>query len=132
MFVSNTKAQSRNNMIIEISGIEEVKGKMYFYLYSQSNGFPSKSEKADNKIAVNVKSNRVKVMFANVKQGTYAVSVFQDVNSNGKIDVNFLGIPKEPIAVSNNAKGNLGPPKFEDAKFIFDKYKKIEIRLNTK
>ena len=28
---------------------------------------------------------------------------------------NLIGIPKEPIAVSKNAAGKFGPPKFEDA-----------------
>ncbi len=130
IIVNYTVAQSSNNLIVEISGIEEVKGKMSVYLYSQSDGFPSKPEKADNRIVVSVKSNRVKVMFANVKHGTYAVSVFQDINSNGKVDANFLGKSKEPVGASNNVKGSLGRPKFEDAKFLFDKYKKIEIRLN--
>ena len=39
-------------------------------------------------------------------------------NDNGKMDTNFLGIPKEPVAISNNAKGKFGPPKYKDAKFM--------------
>ena len=38
-------------------------------------------------------------------------------NGNNKMDSNFLGIPKEDYACSNNAKGFMGPPKWEDAKF---------------
>ena len=35
---------------------------------------------------------------------------------------NFLGIPKDPLGFSNNAKMKFGPPKYEDAKFtIADK-----------
>jgi uncharacterized protein (DUF2141 family) len=30
-------------------------------------------------------------------------------------------MPKEGIGVSNNAKGNFGPPKYDDAKFNFNK-----------
>ena len=36
------------------------------------------------------------VTLQNVPVGTYAIEVYQDLNSNGKMDTNFLGIPKEP------------------------------------
>ena len=49
--------------------------------------------------------------------GEYAVAAYQDVNGNGKLDRNFIGIPKEPNGVSNGAKGKFGPPKWRDAKF---------------
>ena len=47
----------------------------------------------------------------------YAVHVFHDLDSNGKMKTNFIGIPREPTGVSNEAKGKFGPPKFKDAKF---------------
>jgi uncharacterized protein (DUF2141 family) len=50
---------------------------------------------------------------------TYAVSAFHDENSNGNLDTNFMGIPREGVGASNNAKGHLGPPKFEAAAFQF-------------
>ena len=40
-----------------------------------------------------------------------------DVNDNQKLDTNWIGIPKEPVAISNNARGRLGPPKWKDAMF---------------
>jgi uncharacterized protein (DUF2141 family) len=46
--------------------------------------------------------------------GTYAVSIFQDTNGNGKLDQNFLGIPREPFGFGNNYKP-LGKPDFEKA-----------------
>lgn len=49
--------------------------------------------------------------------GEYALSLYHDVNSNGKLDSNFIGIPKEPAVVSNNAPARFGPPKYRDAKF---------------
>jgi len=49
--------------------------------------------------------------------GDYAIRVMHDENGNGKLDSNFVGIPTEPWAMSNNAKGNFGPPKWGDAMF---------------
>jgi len=49
--------------------------------------------------------------------GKYAVHVFQDLDKNGKMKTNFIGIPREPTGVSNDAKGKFGPPKFAKAAF---------------
>ena len=62
--------------------------------------------------------------------GVYAVSAFHDINDNKKMDTNFLGIPKEPTGMSNNAKGFMGPPKYKDAKFKV--LKDIKLTINIK
>mgnify|MGYP005997300017 FL=1 len=46
------------------------------------------------------------------------------------MDTNFLGIPKEPIGMSNNAKGFMGPPKYKDAKFNVTK--DVVLTINVK
>ena len=61
--------------------------------------------------------------------GTYAIGIFVDKNYNNKIDRNFFGVPKEQFGFSNNAKGNFGPPSFEDASFTVSNDIKIEIDL---
>jgi uncharacterized protein (DUF2141 family) len=52
-----------------------------------------------------------------VPPGVYAVQAFQDVNDNGKVDRNMLGIPREGIAFSNNAPLGLRGPSFARAAF---------------
>jgi uncharacterized protein (DUF2141 family) len=47
------------------------------------------------------------------------VSVFHNEDSNGKLDTNFTGIPREGVGASNNAKGHFDPPKFDAAAFRF-------------
>lgn len=49
--------------------------------------------------------------------GEYALSVFQDVDDDGKLARNFIGIPKEPAGLSNNLRPKFGPPRWKDAKF---------------
>lgn len=62
--------------------------------------------------------------------GRYAVSVYQDVNGDRKLDHNFLGIPNEPVGASENPKGRMGPPRFNDCAFAMGKADKmIEINL---
>jgi len=49
--------------------------------------------------------------------GAYGVKAFHDVNGNGKMDTNPFGMPTEPFAFSNNAVGNMGPAKWDRARF---------------
>ena len=67
--------------------------------------------------------------FKGLSAGTYAVSVIYDRNSDGELNTNFLGIPKELIAMSNNAKGRFGPPSFEKTRFDVLADTTIEIRF---
>ncbi|KXI30453.1 DUF2141 domain-containing protein [Paraglaciecola hydrolytica] len=50
-------------------------------------------------------------------EGEYALYLFQDKDNNGELKSNWIGIPKEPVGTSNNAKGTMGPPKYKDASF---------------
>ncbi len=63
--------------------------------------------------------------------GRYALSVFQDMNGNRKLDANFIGIPTEQSGSSNNAPARFGPPKFRDAEFVVGNQAiDLAIRLN--
>lgn len=75
--------------------------------------------------------NNPKAIFQKVPEGTYAITIFHDENSNGELDSNFIGIPKEGYGFSNNATGTFGPPSFEDASFQVSKEnKEIKIKLS--
>jgi uncharacterized protein (DUF2141 family) len=60
------------------------------------------------------------VRFDKLTPGSYAVTVFHDLNDNGELDTGFFGIPKEPVGFSNNAKGRFGPAKWEATRFPID------------
>lgn len=63
--------------------------------------------------------------------GRYAVIVVADVNSNGKLDTNLIGIPKEPVGASRNPALRFGPPKFEETAVDLDD-KAQELIINLK
>ncbi|MDJ0907177.1 MAG: MipA/OmpV family protein [Woeseiaceae bacterium] len=54
-----------------------------------------------------------------VSSGKIAVLVYHDENGNGLIDKNFIGIPRENLAISNDYQPK-GPPRFARASFDFD------------
>ena len=89
---------------------------LFIAVHSIAADFPTKDDKAI-KSAVIATGDKTDLSLPNIAPGEYAVAVFADVNGNGKLDSNFIGIPKEPIGVSRDVKGRFGPPKFVDAAF---------------
>ena len=103
-----------------MQGVAAAQGQVTALLYASDEGFPAKEAKAKQRVSVPASVGTVSLRFEHVAPGAYAVTVYHDANGNGKLDSNWLGIPKEPVAVSNNAKGRMGPPKFKDAKFTVE------------
>lgn len=89
---------------------------LYVAVYSAEQGFPSRDANAIKGTAI-ANAEFTELVIPDVPAGEYAVAVFADMNGNGVLDSNFVGIPKEPVGVSRDAKGRFGPPKFADAAF---------------
>jgi uncharacterized protein (DUF2141 family) len=66
---------------------------------------------------VDVAAGERAAVFENLPAGAYGMKAFHDVNGNGKMDVNPFGMPTEPFAFSNNAVGNMGPARWDRARF---------------
>jgi uncharacterized protein (DUF2141 family) len=101
-------------LLINSSGLS---GKTLFVsVHSIATDFPMNEEKAVKRSVIAM-GDKTELSIPNIASGEYAVAVFADMNGNGKLDSNFIGMPKEPVAVSRDAKGRFGPPKFADAAF---------------
>lgn len=61
--------------------------------------------------------------------GKYAIAVYQDLNKNGILDRNRLGLPIEPYGFSNNPSTFFGPPSFHKAAFDLTGDKSIKVSL---
>ena len=129
MLISFT-GYSQNNctLSIEFEGLKTEKGKLFVALYNSEEDFLKNEMKG---LVVDISHGKALASFDNLERGIYAISSFYDKNDNGKMDTNFLGIPKEPVALSNNAKGKFGPPKYRDAKFNISESKtQLKIKFN--
>ena len=68
-------------------------------------------------------------LFEDIPAGTYAISVFHDLDDDGKLATNFIGFPKEPYGFSGG-HGKYGPPDFEKASFVVgEEALSIEVEL---
>lgn len=104
-------------LVIDMRRFRSDSGKVLISVFRSGAGFPGDASKAFRTLGSRVQGGKATVEVENVPAGTYAVAVFHDENGNGKLDTNWIGIPKEGTGASNNAKGVMGPPKFKDAKF---------------
>jgi uncharacterized protein (DUF2141 family) len=75
-------------------------------------------------------NGKLTVELKDVPDGPLAISLHHDANANGKMDTNPIGIPTEPYGFSNNAVGNFGPPRFEQAVFTPAAGAPVKVRMN--
>lgn len=108
-----------NVIHVHIENLRGDRGQVICALFSSPEGFPKDSRKAVARVTSAISAKQARCDFVGIPPGTYAVAVFHDENSNGKLDTNFVGIPREGVGASNGAVGHLGPPKFNAAAFRF-------------
>ncbi|WP_275315232.1 DUF2141 domain-containing protein [Tenacibaculum bernardetii] len=125
--VLSSAAQETQTVTIEFNGMKSDKGDLYIALYNSEDSFLKKPLKGTIAKVIDKKAT---VVFKDIAIGTYAISAFHDANNNKKMDTNFFGIPKEPIGISNDATGFMGPPKYKNAKFKVLKNIKLSIKIN--
>ncbi|NNE38169.1 MAG: DUF2141 domain-containing protein [Gammaproteobacteria bacterium] len=89
-------------------------GTLIFQVYNSADTFGDfRSPVEEITISINAEG---KYTIPEVVDGTIAVMAYYDENQNGKLDRNFIGIPRESIAISNNYRPK-GPPNFGPASF---------------
>ena len=99
---------------VNVSGYKTQEGEIVAALYDEE-GYDTGKMVRGAKVAVD--GSVVKIEFKDVPAGEYAIRMFRDVDVNGDLNMNAFGIPSEPFAFSNNARGHMGPAKWEQAKF---------------
>jgi len=127
-FICSLMSAQNANLTVAVSGLKNNTGMVKVGLYNSEGTFLKTIYKS---ITSEIKNNSATVTFVGIPKGEYGISTYQDENSNGILDKNMIGIPSEDFACSNNAKGFMGPPAYEDAKFNINKDLKIEIKFNN-
>jgi uncharacterized protein (DUF2141 family)/hypothetical membrane protein len=108
-----------NLVHVEITALRSSSGRVLCSLFSSADGFPGERDKAEAVTTSTISDQRAVCEFPGRVDSTYAVAVVHDENGNGELDRGFLGIPREGVGASNNARGRAGPPKFAAAAFRF-------------
>lgn len=108
----------RKSLTVILKNLESATAPIYVSVYGVKSKFPSpKGQLKEYKFIPNGKEYSAEI--ADLKFGTYALATYQDENSSGEIDKNFIGMPTEGFGFSNNYKPKVKAPAFKDCQFAY-------------
>lgn len=130
MSLTSLGLYAQNKLTVKVTDIVKPKGELYVGLYSSNDVFLGKS--SEGKI-VKVEGDAAEIVFTGLKDDKYAIAMYHDENSNGKLDLGEYGIPKERYGFSNNANPAIlmRQPNFEECMFEVDADKEISVKLQS-
>jgi uncharacterized protein (DUF2141 family) len=111
-----TTLDTLSTLVINLSGMQNTNGKVNFALYNSSSSFNDPNQALAELFLVCTGPNMT-ITLDSIVPGDYAFAIFHDENDNQQIDQNWLNIPTEGFAFSNNAMGSFGPPNWTQSKF---------------
>ncbi len=97
---------------VTVRGVKSAEGDVKVGLYATPEAFDKRQKTFG--ASSPARPGEVVVVFHDLPPGRYGLAVLHDLNSNGEMDNNLLGFPKEPFGFGNDAKINLAPPAFAD------------------
>lgn len=103
------------SLSLTVSGISRDGGYIMVGVFNSEDGWDSNSAVTGGRIEVT--GDQVTIDFPGLEPGSYGLKLYHDVDGNGALDTNMMGIPTEPFAFSNNAMGRFGPASWDDAQF---------------
>ena len=106
---------------MKILNIRNSTGNIVCALFQSPEGFPNDFlDFATNIMIIKIRESEASCYFADVPSGNYSMVVIHDENMNGKLDTNWLDVPKEGFGFSNKAKALLSAPSFSTSSFQYD------------
>ncbi|NJB86954.1 uncharacterized protein (DUF2141 family) [Lewinella marina] len=105
LFVNPTPQQVSVEIVSTVAG-----GKVYLAVYDSAEGFARDAYVADAHAAMGAAHHELDLRLPDA--GDYVLAAYQDLNGNGELDRNLLGIPTEPYGF-----GKLPPSKWRAPAF---------------
>lgn len=132
--IFNSFAFSQKGLLeIIIKDIDNNAGTINIAMYEEKekDSFPKLIKNAFVVKNISIINKTAFIILSDIPYGYYAISVYHDKNSNGKLDRSAIGFPAEPWGVSQN-RFIFGPPSFDDGKFVLNsKTKTVVINLKS-
>ncbi|MBH8559266.1 DUF2141 domain-containing protein [Hymenobacter negativus] len=113
-----------SSVTVVVSSLVSTTAAVRLYFYNTREGFLKSGKWAFFK-SVKPMGKSEFTLPVDLPKGEWAVAITQDLNNNDKIDKNFLGIPTEPYAFSNNVRPTVAAPGFDECKFTVSEPGKV-------
>lgn len=126
-----TLEKGQSVLTAHVERVKADKGPVLCDLFNAADGFPGASPIIGGSIRLEASAEPVCV-WRDLPSGSYAVSVIQDENSNGSLDLNTFGVPTEGYGASNNVLPATSAPQFADSKIALDGAAAAELTVRLK
>lgn len=113
--LSAASAPKAATLNLEVQGLKP-RGQVLVALYDSEKSWNAKSG-AVREVKLPVAATSASVLLEGLAPGQYGAMIFQDLNKDGKMNFNLVGMPLEPYGFSNNSRGLFGPPAWNAAAF---------------
>ena len=113
---ASAQSQPESTVTISVTNVTTHEGFIMAAIYDESGW----GEASVANLREPARSDVVTITLAVPNPGKYGIRLFHDVDGNGELNANIMGIPTEPFGFSNDAPLRFGPPSFEAAAFYID------------
>ncbi|MDE1915645.1 MAG: DUF2141 domain-containing protein [Sphingomonadales bacterium] len=101
-------------VVVQVANVRNSRGRVYVALCPKDKFL---ADTCPYEASAPARPGVTTVVIEHVPAGEWGAQAFHDENGNHEIDRGFLGIPKEGVGFSRDARIVLGPPKWRDAVF---------------
>lgn len=129
---TETHAPEKSPFQINVSGVRSDEGVVRVAVFLNADDFPNHenatftvSGHADQAVDGTI---TLPIALESDAKTRVAIAAYHDVNDDGNLNKNRIGIPTESYGFSNKARGSFGPPTFEQAAIETSAPTNIEIK----
>ncbi len=113
-------ATASNGIQVVVKGLNSDQGRVGCGLFKGPDGFPRDRSKEFAGMWAPIRHGVAVCNFKGVPPATYAVTVLDDNNMDGKMDFGHLGMPKKGYGFSKDAHATFSPPSFDAASIKYN------------
>jgi uncharacterized protein (DUF2141 family) len=114
---NSTKTTALVDVEITVKNVKTANGKILIGFFKDNATFDKEKAFKSVPCTKETLSNGVLKVKTQLEAGIYGASLLDDANDNGKMDYNFIGIPKEGFGFSNYYHSGFTKPKFQAFQF---------------
>ncbi len=126
--VSFAQLARSQDMRIHFENKPSDQGTFEIGVFTSAEGFPNDRD-PELGFRFTADQSYVDISLDELNSKTIALAVYQDENTNGKMDKNFLGIPKEPYGFSRNPRIISSAPSFSECEVNITQTDAITIKF---
>lgn len=103
------------SLTLTVSGLSPQTGAVMIGVFAGETAWDAGEAAAGRRIEVT--GETLTVTIDGLAPGAYGLKLYHDVDGDGRMNTNLMGIPTEPVVFSNNAPMRFGPARWDDANF---------------